>query len=182
MTTLLVLVVVGVLIGAFSYFTNAGFGDRRPARAPGDRPSSRDIEALLAPLATPATDIAAARDGHALKIAGRIEAVLQPFGEVASESGWSARITPSDAGGTRARLLVGDSSGRAVVEIPYGRVEAFTRTAVGWEPVGSVPALIIGQPIGVFGIGKLRAPGYRDNAAELIVRAAYVSAEPPPSK
>jgi hypothetical protein len=30
MTTIGLIVVVAVLIGAFSYYTNAGFGDRRP--------------------------------------------------------------------------------------------------------------------------------------------------------
>jgi hypothetical protein len=34
MTTILLLLVVAALIGGFSYFTNAGFGDRRP---PGDK-------------------------------------------------------------------------------------------------------------------------------------------------
>jgi hypothetical protein len=181
MTTLILLIVVGVLIGVFSYFANAGFGDRRPPTL-GEKPSSRDIEALLAPLATPPTRIAAARDGHALKIAGTIEAVLQPFGPTPVEGLWSARITPGDAGGTRARIVVGDGSGRAQVEIPHGRVELFVRSVAGWELAGSVPALAVGQPIAVFGVGKLRPPGYRDSAAELVVRAAYVSAEPPPSK
>lgn len=182
MTTLLVLIVVGVLIGAFSYFTNAGFGDRRPRHAPGELPSSRDIEALLAPLATAPTSIEAARDGHALKIAGRVEAVLQPFGDAELAHGWSARIIPGDAGGTRAGILVGDGTGRALVEIPHGRVEVFTRGVGGWEVASGVPALVPGQPISVFGVGKLRPPGYRDNAAQLVVRATYVSAEPPPSK
>jgi hypothetical protein len=186
MTTLLVLVVVGVLIGAFSYFTNAGFGDRRPARAPGELPSSRDIEALLAPLATHATSISAARHGHALKIAGTVEAVIEPFGDAALSSEWSACITPGDAGGTRARILVSDGSGRAQVEIPHGRIESFTRGLTGWELSGTVPAIVPGQRLAVFGVGKLRPPGYRDSAPELIVRAAYVSiyvsGEPPPSK
>ena len=30
MTTILLLVVVSVLIAGFSYYTNAGFGDRKP--------------------------------------------------------------------------------------------------------------------------------------------------------
>jgi hypothetical protein len=30
MTTIILLVVVAVLIAAFSYWTNAGFGDRKP--------------------------------------------------------------------------------------------------------------------------------------------------------
>jgi len=30
MTTVILLVVVAALIGAFSYYTNAGFGDRKP--------------------------------------------------------------------------------------------------------------------------------------------------------
>lgn len=30
MTTIILILVVSVLIGGFSYFTNAGFGDRRP--------------------------------------------------------------------------------------------------------------------------------------------------------
>ncbi|HEY2749055.1 MAG TPA: hypothetical protein VGL86_30750 [Polyangia bacterium] len=34
MTTILLLAVVAVLIAAFSYFTNAGFGDRKPRDAP----------------------------------------------------------------------------------------------------------------------------------------------------
>jgi hypothetical protein len=182
MTTLLVLVVVGVIIGAFSYFTNAGFGDRRPKAAPGELPSSRDIEALLAPLATAPTDIAAARHGHALKIAGTVEAVLEPCGSAPLASEWSARITEGDAGGTRARLIVKDSTGRAQIEIPHGKVESFTRGLAGWEISGSVPAIVPGQRVAAFGVGKLRSPGYRDSAPELIVRAAYVSAEPPPSK
>jgi hypothetical protein len=181
-TTLLVLVIVGVLIGAFSYFTNAGFGDRRPARPPGELPSSRDIEALLAPLAAGVTTISAARHGHALKISGTVEAVIEPLGGAPLDGEWSARITPSDAGGTRARILVGDGTGRAQIEIPHGRIESFTRGLTGWEPSGSVPAIVPGQRLSVFGVGKLRAPGYRDSAPELIVRAAYVSAEPPPSR
>ena len=34
MGTLGILVAVAVLIGLFSYFTNAGFGDRKPKDAP----------------------------------------------------------------------------------------------------------------------------------------------------
>ncbi len=30
MTTIVLILVVSVLIGGFSYFTNAGFGDRKP--------------------------------------------------------------------------------------------------------------------------------------------------------
>jgi hypothetical protein len=182
MTTLLVLVVVGVLIGAFSYFTNAGFGDRRPRRPPGELPASRDIAALLAPLDTSATSIASARHGHALKVAGTVEAVLEPLGSAALTSEWSARITAGDAGGTRARLVIGDGTGRAQVEIPHGSIEGFTRGVAGWELAGTVPALVPGQRIAVFGVGKLRPPGYRDSAPELIIRAAYVSAEPPASR
>ncbi len=33
MTTIVLLVVVAVLIAAFSYWTNAGFGDRKPPEA-----------------------------------------------------------------------------------------------------------------------------------------------------
>src|SRR5579863_9182116 len=178
MTTLLVLIVAGVLVGVFSYFTNAGLGDRRPRHAPGELPSGRDIEALLQPLATEATSIAGARDGHAVKIAGRVEAVLAGFGDTMPSQRWSARITPGDAGGMRARFIVGDASGRATVEIPFGSVEVFARGLAGWELVGHVPALAQGQRVEVFGVGKVRAPGYRDGAPELIVRATYVSLEP----
>jgi hypothetical protein len=39
MTTIGILIFVAVVIGLFSYFTNAGFGDRRPKeRPPGDKP------------------------------------------------------------------------------------------------------------------------------------------------
>ena len=34
MTTIILLVVVAVLIAAFSYYTNAGFGDRKPPDEP----------------------------------------------------------------------------------------------------------------------------------------------------
>ncbi len=38
MTTIGILVFVAVVIGLFSYFTNAGFGDRRPKeQPPGDK-------------------------------------------------------------------------------------------------------------------------------------------------
>ena len=37
MTTIILIIVVSVLIGGFSYFTNAGFGDRKP-------PERRDKE------------------------------------------------------------------------------------------------------------------------------------------
>jgi hypothetical protein len=41
MTTIGILVGVAVLIGVFSYFTNAGLGDRRPKRGR-DQPSDGD--------------------------------------------------------------------------------------------------------------------------------------------
>jgi hypothetical protein len=43
MTTLGLIIVVAVLIGLFSYYTNAGFGDRRPKepKAPADPPKTR---------------------------------------------------------------------------------------------------------------------------------------------
>jgi len=46
MTTIILLLVVAGLIGGFSYFTNAGFGDRRP-RLPkkGDQASPPDVDA-----------------------------------------------------------------------------------------------------------------------------------------
>ena len=53
MSTALVLVVVAVVIAAFSYFTNAGFGDRKPPekRAPPktDDQASADAPADEAP-------------------------------------------------------------------------------------------------------------------------------------
>ena len=39
MTTAIALIVVAILIAAFSYFTNAGFGDRKPKK---DQPSDPD--------------------------------------------------------------------------------------------------------------------------------------------
>jgi hypothetical protein len=37
MTTIGILVFVAVVIGLFSYYTNAGFGDRRPKEPPPER-------------------------------------------------------------------------------------------------------------------------------------------------
>jgi hypothetical protein len=34
MSTIVLILVVSVLIGGFSYYTNAGFGDRRPKNLP----------------------------------------------------------------------------------------------------------------------------------------------------
>jgi hypothetical protein len=181
MTTLIVLVVVAGAIAVASYFTNAGFGDRAGKKL-GEQPSGRDIEALLAPLLTPATSIEAARDGHAAKISGRVEAVAEPWGEREMAQGWSARVTPSDAGGTRARIYIGDGSGRALVEIPFGRVELFARAVAGWEILSGTPVIAEGTIVSVFGVCKRRAQGYRDNEPLLVVRAANVSGEPPPSK
>jgi hypothetical protein len=42
MTTIGLIVVVAVLIGMFSYFTNAGFGDRRPKEPKQPAPKPRD--------------------------------------------------------------------------------------------------------------------------------------------
>ncbi len=40
MTTIVLILVVSVLIGGFSYYTNAGFGDRRPRDAKKDQASA----------------------------------------------------------------------------------------------------------------------------------------------
>jgi hypothetical protein len=40
MTTIILLVVVAVLIAGFSYYTNAGFGDRKPPDKKVDQPSA----------------------------------------------------------------------------------------------------------------------------------------------
>ena len=181
MTTLVVIVVVAVIIGVISYYANAGFGDRR-GHAPGELPSSRDIEARLAPLEGVAvTRIDAARDGS-VKIAGKVEAVEQPWGDAQRDRRWAARITPSDAGGIRARVVIADVSGRALVEIPFGGVESFAHGVAGWEVAGGTPALVPGQEVTVVGAARRRAPGYRDGAHQLVVVAAYVSGDPPPSR
>lgn len=41
MTTIILLVVVAALIAAFSYFTNAGFGDRKPRELRGKKRSDQ---------------------------------------------------------------------------------------------------------------------------------------------
>lgn len=41
MTTAVLLVVVAALIAAFSYFTNAGFGDRKPPELRKKKPSDQ---------------------------------------------------------------------------------------------------------------------------------------------
>jgi hypothetical protein len=43
MTTVIALVVVAALIAAFSYFTNAGFGDRKPPE-PKKRDQASDVD------------------------------------------------------------------------------------------------------------------------------------------
>jgi hypothetical protein len=40
MTTIILLVVVSVLIAGFSYYTNAGFGDRKPPEKKDAQPSA----------------------------------------------------------------------------------------------------------------------------------------------
>jgi hypothetical protein len=42
MTTVVLIIVVAVLIGAFAAFTNAGFGDRRPKDKPKKPPANQD--------------------------------------------------------------------------------------------------------------------------------------------
>jgi hypothetical protein len=49
MTTIVLLVVVSVLIAGFSYFTNAGFGDRRPKPPKDDKPKDQASAATEEP-------------------------------------------------------------------------------------------------------------------------------------
>jgi hypothetical protein len=177
MTTLLVLVVVAALIGGISYITNSGLGDRR-GHALGDKPSTRDVEALLVPLASDTTRIVEARDGHAVKLVGRVESVAQPLGAEPIARRWALRVAPGDAGGTRARFIISDDSGRALVEIARGTIETFVSCPGGWEPQVLPPAIVAGDVVRVFGVGRWKpdpAAGYRDGARLLVVAAAFVA-------
>ena len=42
MTTVILLAVVAIVIAGFSYFTNAGFGDRKPADQRGQRDKEKE--------------------------------------------------------------------------------------------------------------------------------------------
>jgi hypothetical protein len=49
MTTIGILVFVAIVIGLFSYFTNAGFGDRRPREPEGEAKKKPEGEAPKKP-------------------------------------------------------------------------------------------------------------------------------------
>jgi hypothetical protein len=49
MTTVGILIAVAVLIGVFSYFTNAGLGDRRPKPKPEEKKRGQGSEGEAAP-------------------------------------------------------------------------------------------------------------------------------------
>ncbi len=177
MTTLLVLIGVAGVISLISYFTNSGLGDRK-GHALGDKPSSRDVDALLVPLAGETTRIVEARDGHPVKLVGRVEGVQQPLGDKECPQRWAMRVVAGDVGGTRARFVISDDSGRALIEVARGQLETFVSAPGGWEPQVLPPAIVEGRMIRVFGVGRWKpdpSGGYREGGRLLVVSAAFVA-------